>query len=97
LAFDGRSGLRLDEHRGARVHVKNVDVLQCVSQGPVHVSVYWLAQLKRDSVVALVILGAQVIRFGVKGGAAERKTPIQEIRFCNCKNKIFSLGAVLET
>src|SRR5512132_3718899 len=58
LAFNGRSLLRLNELRGARVYVKDVDVLQHIPEGAVHVRVDWLAQLE---------LGAQVIRLGVKG------------------------------
>src|SRR6187549_3445178 len=46
LAFNGRSLLRLDELRGARVHVINVDVLQRISQAGVHVRVDWLAHLE---------------------------------------------------
>src|SRR6185369_2037847 len=97
LAFNGRSFLRLNEGRGARVHVKNVDVLQDISQGSVHVRVDWLAQLKRDSVIALVVLGAQVIRLGEKGLATQRKTSIEEVRFGDRQNKIFSLGSILKT
>src|SRR5262249_42749223 len=92
FAFKRRSSLRRDEGIDG-VDVKNVNVLQCVSQGAVHVSVDWLAHLKRESVIALVIVGAQIIRFGIKHGASEGKTPIQEIRFCNRKNKVFALGA----
>src|SRR5437762_6032852 len=46
LAFDGRSLLRLNELGGTRVYVKDVDVLQYISQGAVHVRVDWLAQLE---------------------------------------------------
>src|SRR5512132_1021864 len=46
LAFNGRSLLRLNELGRARVHVKDVDVLQHISQGGVHVRVDWLAQLE---------------------------------------------------
>src|SRR4029077_9750413 len=46
LAFNGRSLLRLNEHRRARVHVKNVDILQRISQAGVHVGVDWLAHLE---------------------------------------------------
>src|SRR6476620_11855805 len=46
LAFKGRSRLRLNELRGGRVHVKDVDVLQHIPQGAVHVRVDWLAQLE---------------------------------------------------
>src|SRR4051812_1878861 len=46
LAFNGRSFLRLNELGGTRVHVKNVDVLQRIPEGGVHVRVDWLAQLE---------------------------------------------------
>src|SRR6267154_4126950 len=45
LAFNGRSLLRLNERRGAGIHVKDIDVLQRISQGGVRVRVEWLAQL----------------------------------------------------
>ena len=97
LAFNERSLLRLNELTGAAGHIKNVDILQRISQGAVRVNVDWFAQLEHEPVIALVVQGAQVIRFVVKRLAAERKTPIEEIRLGNCKNKVFSLGAVLET
>ena len=97
LAFDERTFLRLNELRGVRVDVKNVDVLHRIAQATVRVCVNWFAHLYGEPVIALVILGAQVIRFVVKCRAAERKTAIKEIRFCNCKNKVLTLGAVLET
>src|SRR4029453_5770653 len=80
LAFNGRSLLRLNELGGARVHVKNVDVLQRISQGGVHIRVDWLSHFELESVIALVVLGAQVIRLGVKDLATQRKTSIEEVR-----------------
>src|SRR5256885_7914630 len=46
FTFHRRSLLRLDELRGAGIHVKDIDVLQRISQGGVHVCVDWLAQLE---------------------------------------------------
>src|SRR4029453_5626985 len=55
LAFNERSLLRLNELRGAAGHIKNVDVLQRISQGAVRVSVDWLANLKKDTVICVVL------------------------------------------
>src|SRR5256885_13913030 len=52
LAFDERTFLRLNELRGARIHVKNVDVLQRVAQGTVRVGGNWFAHLERKAVIA---------------------------------------------
>src|SRR4029077_15350000 len=46
LAFNERSLLRFNKRAGVRVHVKNVDVLQNISQAGVHVGVDWLAQFQ---------------------------------------------------
>src|SRR5690242_11235090 len=94
LAFNGRSFLRLNKLGSARVDVKNVDVLQRVSQSTVHISVDWLSQLEQHSVIALVVLRAQVIRFGVKGLPTQRKAAIEKVGFGDCQNKIFSLGSI---
>src|SRR5215211_8035329 len=58
LAFNERSLLRLNELRGAGGDIKNVDVLQRISQGAVGVSVDWFAHLEHEPVIALVVQGA---------------------------------------
>src|SRR5919109_1857730 len=97
LAFNERTFLRLNKLRGVRIHVKDVDVLQRIAQATVGVSVNWFAHLECEAVITLVILGTQVVRFGVKGLTSKRKASVEEIWFGNRKNKILTLGAVLET
>src|SRR4029077_373533 len=74
-----------------------MDVLEHVSQRRVHVSIDRLPQLGHEPVIALVILGAQIIRFGIESLPSKCETSVEEVRFGQGKNKIFSLRAVLDS
>src|SRR4030095_16301364 len=97
LAFDKRALLVQDELRCAGRHIKNLDVLQRVSQGSVRVCIDWLAQFEQEPVIALVVKGAQIVCLVVKSLTSERKAAIEEIRFADSKNKILSFRSVLKT
>ena len=97
LTFGKRAALRQNKLRRGGRDIKDLDVLQCISQRAVHVSVDRLAEFQHEPVIALVVIGAQIICLGVKGLAGEGKASVEEIRFGNRKKKILSLGAVLET
>src|SRR2546430_6387412 len=97
LALESRARLRLDEVRCAARHIKNIDVLQRISQSAVRVSIERFPHLDHESVIALVIFVAQIICFGVKKLTGKREASIEEVRFGQGHNKILPLGAVLDT
>ena len=89
--------MRLDEVRCAGRHIKNIDVLERVSQRCVCIRIKRFPHLDHESIIALVIFVAQIICFGVKKLTGKRKASIEEIRFGQGHNKIFPLSAVLDT
>src|SRR5919106_1382394 len=58
FAFNERPLLRQDERRGAKGHIKNINVLQRISQVAVRVSVDLFAHPDHKPVIALVVQGA---------------------------------------
>ena len=85
-----------DEIRRGGVHIKNIDVLQHVSQSRVDISINWFPQFGTESVIALVILSAQIIRLVIKKLPAERKASVEEVRFGQGQDEIFPLRTVLD-
>src|SRR5215831_3860373 len=53
LTFESRACLRLDNGRCAGRDIKHIDVLQRISQSPVHVSIERFPHLDHESVIAL--------------------------------------------
>src|SRR5262249_37726950 len=96
LAFESRARLRLDDVRCAGRHIKNLDVLQRISQSGVHVSIERFPHLDHASVIALVIFVAVIICLGVKKLTRKRETSMAEVLFGQGNKKIIPLGAVLD-
>src|SRR3954453_249323 len=90
LALGKRSFLRLNEFRCGRGDVKNINVLQRVPERGVHVGVKRLAHLDRKTIIALIVLGAQIIRFVVKEITRKRQASVEKIRFAQRQDEILS-------
>ena len=95
FALGSRTLLRLDEVGRANSHIKNIDVLQLISQRCECICIDRLAQFHGKSVVALVILGAQIVCLRIKDLAIQGQSPIEQVRFGYVENKVLSFRAVL--
>ena len=81
--------------RDAGSNIEDIQPFQTVTQRRIHIGIDRLARLQNESVIALVIKRAQVIRLAVKYLATDRERAIEKPRLRHDQNEILALRAVL--